>query len=391
MAPILIGLSALAQSATPASAASLYLAWRGPDTDDGIYAMRTTDVEQSGRGGSWCQLPGKGTATGVSLTNFPNKVYMAWKGVSGDDTIYWSRLNSTDVCGGWEPQHQLSDRGTAGAPAIMAFNDVILMVWRGVSDDRAIYWSLFDGTNWTPQKAIPGIGTDADQSYVPRPGLAVFNGLVYMAWRGIHDDDNIYWTTFDGKQWNSAPEQRRLTDRRTFASPALGVYSNGLAPVGGKDTQQMIMVWPGKLGDLCMYWSTFDPPAGNFDPQRRMFNSFHTVNQVALQNYGTGSEIDPHNKLYSFRAGNDTVCIGPPDDIFPHATLGAVDTWAPATNPAINDGWLGSTQPFTARLSGLPGMTVGPSAGGHSRTTSPVRMLLSAAKTMRSELIASSR
>ena len=175
---ILIGLSALAQSATPTSAASLYLAWRGPDADDGIYAMRTTNVEQSGRGGSWCQPPGKGTATGVSLTNFRDKVYMAWRGVNDDDNICWSRLNSTDVCGGWEPQHRLSDRGTAGAPAIIAFNDIILMVWRGVRDDRAMYWSLFDGTNWTPQQAIPGIGTDADQSYVPRPGLAVFNGLV---------------------------------------------------------------------------------------------------------------------------------------------------------------------------------------------------------------------
>jgi hypothetical protein len=57
-----------------------------------------------------------------------------------------------------------------------------------------------------------------------------------------------------------------------------------------------------------------------------MFNSFHTVNQAALQNYGTGSEIDPHNKLYSFRAGNDTVCVGPPDDIFPDATLAP---WTP--------------------------------------------------------------
>jgi len=144
-------------------------------------------------------------------------------------------------------------------------------------------------------------------------------GWFYMAWRGTHDDDNIYWTTYDGKRWNSAPEQRRLTDRRTFASPALGVYSNGLAPVGGKGAQQMIMVWPGKLGDLCMYWSTFDP-------QRHMFNSFHTVNQAALQNYGTGSEIDPHNKLHSFRTGNDTVCVGPPDDIFPDATLAP---WTP--------------------------------------------------------------
>jgi len=379
----------------PASASSLYLAWRGADGDQGIYAVRTSTLGPANYGfNTSCKIPNAGTATGVSLTTLGNKVYMAWRGVGDDKNIYWSRLNSADVCHGWEAQHRLSDRGTASVPAIAVYNGKMVMVWRGIDDDRGIYWSQFDGnTSWSPQQKVPGIGTDSittkDPRSIPivaaRPGLAAYNGLLYMAWRGIGDDQNIYWTTFDGKRWNPAPQQHRLGDRGTFASPALGVYwgGNAASPVASKKPargQQLLMVWPGialannAFGhpgsyDLCVYWSTFDPKANNFRPQARTPNDFHAVNQVALQNVLTGGPFGG-GKLFLLRSGNDTSCLSPPLSTSPTqnqnsnqnaaATLGAIDYWSPPTNADDGERGWSLTGAFSARLSGGAGMTAGP-------------------------------
>nr|WP_294529397.1 hypothetical protein [uncultured Rhodopila sp.] len=330
--------------------------------------MRTStlDFEQHGYD-HWCQIPRVGTATGVSMTTLNNKVYMVWRGTGSDETLYWSRLNSTDVCAGWEPQHHLPNSGTASSPAIMAYNGTMIMVWRGVRDDKGIYWSRYLGNdNWSPQGNVPGVGTDSAPFplLVARPGLAVYNGLLYMAWRGVGNDQNIYWTTFDGKRWQPNPVQHRLGDRGTFASPALGVFWEGAVAIGGKSLGQLIMVWPGIAGagsaDLCLYWSKFEPAAGNFGPQQHMATDFHAVNQVALQNVS----IKPNrSELFMFRGGDDTFCQGPalqhPPDMSLGATLGAIDNWGPPLNPGINDGW-SINGPFTAHLSGGPALTVGP-------------------------------
>jgi hypothetical protein len=41
---------------------------------------------------------------------------------------------------------------------------------------------------WSTQAEIPGIGTSH------RPAIAVFNGRVFVAWKGIDDDHTIYTT-----------------------------------------------------------------------------------------------------------------------------------------------------------------------------------------------------
>lgn len=38
---------------------------------------------------------------------------------------------------------------------------MIYMAWKGMDNDEGIYWSRFDGSTWAPQQNVPGVGTSA--------------------------------------------------------------------------------------------------------------------------------------------------------------------------------------------------------------------------------------
>jgi hypothetical protein len=75
------------------------------------------------------------------------------------------------------------------------------MAWRGIGDDQTIYWAWSDdGDNWSDRQPISNVGT-ADT-----PVLTVVNGRLFMLWRGIQEDWHLYmtWQTGDG---NWQPQQ----------------------------------------------------------------------------------------------------------------------------------------------------------------------------------------
>ena len=158
---------------------------------------------------------------------------MAWKGIEDDQGIYWSRLTAT----GWEPQRRVDGVGTTHSPTLVVLRDRLFMFWKGVEDDsgvyfsslarepgaswqpqknvtypvnsasgfvfasietsrgpsaqddQAIYFSLFDGNEFTGQIAMSGVGT-SEGSAVCRLG-----GTTHMAWKGVEDDSVIYVST----------------------------------------------------------------------------------------------------------------------------------------------------------------------------------------------------
>jgi hypothetical protein len=86
------------------------------------------------------------------------------------------------------PQQKLPGVATSVGPALAAFGNRLYAAWKGMDNDQDIYWSSFDGTSWSAQHKVPGVGTSV------RPALAVFSNHLYMAWKGMDNDQNIYWT-----------------------------------------------------------------------------------------------------------------------------------------------------------------------------------------------------
>jgi hypothetical protein len=70
-------------------------------------------------------------------------------------------FNSTNSHRGtsWVPQVNVSGVGTSTGPSLAVFNNRLFMAWKGVDGDQGIYFSSFDGNSWAPQQRVAGVGT----------------------------------------------------------------------------------------------------------------------------------------------------------------------------------------------------------------------------------------
>ncbi|PCE30460.1 hypothetical protein BZL54_20850 [Burkholderia ubonensis subsp. mesacidophila] len=206
------------------------MAWKGVEGDQGIW-FSTFD------GNGWApqqNIAGVGTSVGPALAEFDGGTLMAWKGVEGDQDIWFSVYDGNS----WAPQQNIAGVGTSVGPALAAFNGNVVMTWKGVDGDQGIWFSVYDGSGWTPQQNIGGVGTSVG------PALAAFNGNVVMAWKGVDGDQGIWYSTFDGNGWSP---QQNIAGVGTSFRPALAVFDG-----------RLYMAWKGVQGDQGIWFSSFD-------------------------------------------------------------------------------------------------------------------------------------
>ncbi len=176
----------------------------------------------------------RGVGLPVALSAFDGKLYMAWKGEERDERIFFSDFNGST----WTPQRQVPGVGTNSGVALAVFEGKLYMAWKGEEEDQGIYWSSFNGTSWAAQKEVPGVASSTG------PRIAVFNNALYMAWKGEEGDPGIYWSSFNGTNWAA---QKVVPGVGTSVGPALAVYKNAL-----------YAAWKGEFGDQRLFYSHFN-------------------------------------------------------------------------------------------------------------------------------------
>jgi hypothetical protein len=190
----------------------------------------------------------------ANFTSVGQNLFMAWKGVEDDSNIYWSSLNGT----AWSPQSKVEGIGSSHAPALISyggsgFASGLLMAWKGVEDDSGIYYSqnpTLLPNNWLPQKKIEGVGTSC------KPALVACKGFIYMVWKGVEDDSGIYYSRLVGDQWEA---QQKIYGVGTSDSPALGVMG-----------EKLYLVWKGIEDDSNVYYAKFDKEKDHWEEQRTL-------------------------------------------------------------------------------------------------------------------------
>jgi hypothetical protein len=85
-------------------------------------------------------------------------------------------------------------------PSLAVYNNQLFAVWKGVTGDQGLYYSSFNGASWSPQQIIPGVASSIG------PALAEHDGNLYAMWKGMSDDQGLYYSFFNGSQW--AAQQR---------------------------------------------------------------------------------------------------------------------------------------------------------------------------------------
>jgi hypothetical protein len=91
----------------------------------------------------------------------------------------------------------------------------VYAAWKGIDDDQQIYWSSLGGQNWAPQQKIEGAGTSVG------PSLAVVGVEPFALWKGVDGDSRILWTRYDGQIWRP---QQVIRGIGTSARPALVLH-----------------------------------------------------------------------------------------------------------------------------------------------------------------------
>lgn len=145
------------------------------------------------------------TSAAPSLAYFApsSELYMAWKGPVGDNSIYFSSASTSNNV--WQPQTAIPNAETAIAPAIVATDTALLIVWKGLSDDN-IWWALrtllpADASSQSFQ-VIGSIKVGSTRFKTSAtPALASDGTSIYMAWKGA-STENLYSSklTYSGQQ-----------------------------------------------------------------------------------------------------------------------------------------------------------------------------------------------
>jgi hypothetical protein len=207
---------------------------------NGLYSWQS---QQPLRDRGSVEGPSLAIAGAASLAGDETKLYMAWRGVHGDDRIYWSVLQGDQ----FSPQRPINGIGSLHGPALASYNRTrpdgtpvtgLFMAWDGVDGDDALYFAQNDEpefNEWPDQASIPGAGTSA------RPALAMFNGQMYAAWKGVPGDSTIYWSRQEGSSW--MPPQG-IAGRGTSDGPALTAFGD-----------RLYMFWKGIEGDTDAYFA----------------------------------------------------------------------------------------------------------------------------------------
>ncbi len=249
----------------PGNGGSLRMAWKGVAGDQGIYFATLNDFS-----GAWIDqehVPGiggaaaPGTSVGPCIAVFNDQLYMVWKGVQGDQSMWWTTYTDQN---GWGPQQPVvgSDGvvpGTSVGPQLAVFNGRLYMAWKGVQGDQSIWWSsTSDGREWRPQQQVRGSNGVVPGTSVG-PSLAVYGEQLYMAWKGVQGDPTMWWSsTSDGQNWASQNQINLGFGFSTSVGPSLAVLNN-----------ELYMAWKGVEGDQGIWWSS-TPGVPNWGAQQQV-------------------------------------------------------------------------------------------------------------------------
>jgi|HubBroStandDraft_6_1064221.scaffolds.fasta_scaffold00047_9 hypothetical protein len=153
---------------------------------------------------------------------------------------------------------------TETAPAVTSDGTFEYIAWKGATSTR-IYFSVFDGTNWTTQKAVGGTGWSAETSVTPALAWDLQTDEIWLAWKGA-TSNAIYFSMWNRTSWSA---QEKVAGSgwtaQTELSPAFaGSDFNGttLAWKGATSTKIWYTKWnyPGWATQQIVHGTTASGP-----------------------------------------------------------------------------------------------------------------------------------
>lgn len=184
--------------------------------------------------------------------------------------------------------------GTSSTPSSAAFNGLLYAAWKGIDNDDGIYYATLNGDNvWSGQSKIADVGTSTGVA------LTGFNDCLYAVWKGVGSDDGIYFSSMNTSNvWTG---QTKIAGVGTDSIPSVAMF-NG----------RLYAAWKGVGSDDGIYFSSMDSQ-NNWNAQQ-CIAGVGTSSGVALSTFD--------NCLYAVWKG-----VGSDEGIY-YASMDASGNWS---------------------------------------------------------------
>ncbi|MGH8548000.1 MAG: hypothetical protein ACRERU_05270 [Methylococcales bacterium] len=191
-------------------------------------------------------LEDRGSVDRPTLAVFHDKLYMAWRGVDDDKRLFWTTFD--EATQDWLPPKVTKPKASHASPALAVFKDKFYMAYRG-ADNKRLGWAIYTeaAEEWLPHNELNDAGSEWG------PAFVVFEDKLFMFWTG-EDTQAFFFSTFDGQGekllW--AGPRRVVPPLFSYRSPGLVVFHD-----------QLFIFQIGTLTEF----SGEDAPFDNFDTQ----------------------------------------------------------------------------------------------------------------------------
>ncbi|MEU0054474.1 matrixin family metalloprotease [Streptomyces sp. NPDC006309] len=183
----------------------LHLAWKGRDEDKTIWHSSLGSRWEPQEIVSTATTPTLWTTHSPCLVVFDQRLYLFFRSAFNSNVGY-SWLDSAPGSVWQDPrivQYATFEDGTDGdvtrawhaigtshGPAATVHGDLMVLAWKGVEGDSGLWFTNFDGNEFSGQVPI------TDRATAEGPAIASWAGRLYVTWKGGHETDLFYSTLF---------------------------------------------------------------------------------------------------------------------------------------------------------------------------------------------------
>src|SRR5215469_8992129 len=240
--------------AVAVSKTTKYIAWVG-QTDNKIwfsaYDGTSWTKQQVVEGTGWTALTSSPPALAWDFVQ--DELWLAWKGNGSNTEIWYSTWDGTS----WSKQQVVAGTspvwtaGTSAAPVLAFANDKIYLAWKGESGND-IWYTNWKYPGWTQQATVDGSDWTAETSTAPGMDGGISGPVMFWKGTGTH-----LWAS-SGASWSveqevscASPSYTANTDQ----SPAGVELLNGLETIPVID----VVFWKNSSDNSIWYSDTLGP------------------------------------------------------------------------------------------------------------------------------------
>jgi len=233
-------------------------------------------------GANWsadAQIQNLGMTGSPSAVPWLGGIAVFHQGYAASGQLWYTYSSDGQQWGGdtpWgQPNFPVQDLGMSESPSAIVYNGLLYVFHQGYGDNGQLWYTYYDGANWSPDTPIQGVGMSGSPSavlwqggicvlhqgqndngqlwytYSPdgthwggdtpwgypfpvqnlgmseSPSAVVYNGLLYVFHQGYADNEQLWYTYYDGANWS--PDTPLTPGVLMTGSPSAVLWQGGIS------------------------------------------------------------------------------------------------------------------------------------------------------------------